>query len=82
MRRVAIEDDLSNVKNYLESRGYQVFPIDRVGLEEIEAVVLRGTDNNLMGMQAIKTNAPIVSAEGRTPEDIYAEIEQKVFRAH
>lgn len=80
MRRVAIEEDLTNVKEYLERRGYQVFGIEEGGVGDVEAVVIRGTDQNMTGMQNIFTKAPIVSAEGRTPEEIYEEIENKILR--
>jgi len=67
---VAVDAHLENVVYWLRQRGYQVVPLeDRVPLG-VDAVVVSGADDNLMGMQDVETRAPVIRAEGMTPDEI------------
>lgn len=75
-RLVAIEAGLEPFQQALERHGYRTTDLDG-NLREVDAVVVRGTDNNLMNRQDILTKAPVVEAAGRTPENVLAELERR-----
>ena len=80
MKKVAIERALSNVKQYLESNNINVEVLDDAtkgsqrALDKFDAIVVTGADDNLMGIQDIVTNTQIISAQGKTAEEVYSEI--------
>jgi hypothetical protein len=82
-RKVAIERNLRNVKDYFESQGYKVDIFEDTELEDIktgnkyEAIILSGGNKNLMGMQDTLTSIPVVDASGMTPEEILNRVNDK-----
>lgn len=79
MTRVAIEEPLQNVKSYLEEKGYFVEDLDRKRnqLDSYDAIVVTGQDSNFLGIQDSSTTKSVISAKGRTPVEIYNEIEKR-----
>ncbi|CAM2904341.1 YkuS family protein [Hathewaya histolytica] len=81
MKKVAIEKGLSTVKNYLENQGYKVKEFDdrkktaKNFLNKFEAVVVKGENNNSMGVQDTITDSSIINSNGMTPEEIERQIE-------
>ena len=81
--KVAVESDLSNVSEYLEDQGYEIiefFHSDELSeeLQNVDAIVTSGMDENLLGMHDIETNAFIIEASGLTPEEIGDMLEQRL----
>ncbi|MDB5084530.1 MAG: hypothetical protein JWN30_1416 [Bacilli bacterium] len=78
--RVAVEDNLSPVSDYLKNQGYQVDSLDDANLgaanSDYSAVVISGADQNVMGIQNVAINCPVINAEGLTPTEIHERIEQ------
>jgi len=68
MKTIAVEDTLTNVREFLKSNGYRVVRL--AGRQEADAYVVNGMDNNLMGMQDRSTKAPVIDASGKTPEQV------------
>lgn len=68
MKTIAVEDTLTNVREFLKSNGYRVVRL--AGRQEADAYVVSGMDNNLMGMQDRSTKAPVIDASGKTPEQV------------
>lgn len=80
MKRVGIEKPLGNIKRYLESRDCMVEVLDDSNkesgsaLNRYDAIVVSGADSNFMGMEDIVTNTPVISAQGKTEDEIYNEV--------
>jgi hypothetical protein len=80
MKKVGIEKPLSNVKRYLESRDCTVEVLDsgnkesRGALNSFDAIVVTGADSNFMGMEDVMTTTPVISAQGKTEDEIYNEV--------
>lgn len=78
--KIAVEQNLTPVKDYLADKGYQVDCI-RISdetpskLQGYDAVVINGLSNNLLGIQDTMTGAVVINADGLTPEEIGKEIE-------
>lgn len=72
MKRVAIEQDLSNVKEYLQKNGYTVECLESVkdNLDAFDAIVVTGLNTNFMGIEDTTTKATVINANGLTPEDV------------
>ncbi|HWR43781.1 YkuS family protein [Sporomusa sp.] len=72
-KKVAVEDNLSTIKQALEKRGYTV--VSPKSKESVMACVVMGMDNNLMDIQSTVTKAPVIDAAGMTPEQVVTRIE-------
>lgn len=73
---IAVENNLTPVKNFLAAQGCQVIDVESVQNQSVDAVVLSRVKQNLMGMQDIIVNAPVISASGKTPQEIWDSIQQ------
>lgn len=80
MTKIAIEPALSNVKDYLSGIGYKVETIDvnkeAGSLRGYDAIVVTGLSTNLLGMSNTRSKAPVINADGLTPEEVASKIER------
>ncbi|MCL4425858.1 MAG: YkuS family protein [Firmicutes bacterium] len=74
---IAIEDNLSPFERALRKEGYEVKTI-KEGWREADAIIVSGQDDNLLGIQEIQTRAPVISAEGRTPEEVLVDLKKRL----
>lgn len=74
---IAVEDNLEPVKKYLTVMGCQVIDVEAAMNRNVDAVVLSGADENLMGIQDVVIDAPIINARGISPEDVWNSILQR-----
>jgi hypothetical protein len=86
-KKVAVESGLSNVSEYLTKQGFDVLEFQhnneiKRGMSDLDAVVITGMDENLLGIQDIETSAPVIEASGLTPAEIGAMIHQKIDIDH
>ncbi|NLM44588.1 MAG: YkuS family protein [Clostridiales bacterium] len=78
--KVGIESNLSNVRKYLEENNINVKEFDskKMGsswtMNRYDAVVVSGSDINIMGIQDVVGKAKVIDASGMTPQEIYNEI--------
>ncbi len=78
--KIAVEQDLSPVKNYLSGKGYNVECIDfneqsSANLQGFDAIVVTGQNSNFLGVNDTQTDAPVINADGLTPEEVAGRIE-------
>ncbi|TDY46288.1 uncharacterized protein UPF0180 [Alicyclobacillus sacchari] len=79
MKSVAVEQGLTPVKEYLRQQGCQV--VDMTGERQepgVCAVVITGSDKNIMGIQTVVNNVPVISADGLSPEDVYQRVKEYI----
>lgn len=76
MPRVAIEGTLKQIKQYLSEHGYDVVDLER-NKKSVDVVIISGQDKDIAGMQDITTDAPVINARGRTPEEVYEELSER-----
>ena len=69
-----MEAGLSNIEEALKDEGYQVVDLDDSG-SNVDAIVLTGMDEDLMGISTTITDGVVVDASGRDPEEIIYELE-------
>lgn len=75
MKRIAVQGDLSPVSELLRERGYDVVPLTDEALGGADAVILTGESDDMLGDETIRTQVPVISAEGLTPEEVLRRIE-------
>jgi hypothetical protein len=75
---IAVEDGLDNIREMLEDEGYRVVDLEEQA-KNIDAVVLTGMDDDLMGIANMDTEGFVIDASGRQPEEILYDLE-KHFR--
>lgn len=80
MTKIAVEKGLDPVKAYLEQQGFQVVEMDTATASAGDAnvVCITGGDKNVMGMEDVVVNAPVVSCEGLSPEQVLERIRDYV----
>lgn len=78
--KIAVEQNLTPVKDYLTSKGYSVECIrfNEQSLEDLrkyDTIVVSGLNSNFLGFHDTKTSASVINADGLTPEDVARELE-------
>lgn len=77
--KIGIEKSLNNVKDYLENSNESVsFLNESKNLKKYDAIVASGLDSNFLGMHDTSTKVPVINAQGKTPEEIYSEIKNRL----
>lgn len=74
IKRVAVEEELSDLRLMLTQRGYEV--LNPGDARQVDALIITGIDRNVMGMQDINTESIVIDASGRTPEEIFEKLER------
>ncbi len=77
--KVAIEGQLSPFSRVLKEAGYDVIPLDDRALSTAQAIVVQGTDNNFLGMEDPLTRAPVINADGMTPNQVLDAVERRAL---
>lgn len=74
MKKVAISEGLGDLGHYFENRGYTVVPPDEA--DNSAALVVSGMTENFTGLQKRALKVPVVNAEGKTPEQVFNQVER------
>lgn len=74
---IAVEGNLSPVKSFLSEKGCNIIDIKSAQSRRVDAVVISGSDENLMSMQDIAVNAPVINAKGKSPQQVWDDISRK-----
>jgi peptidase E len=79
-KKVAVEKNLNNVRQYFESQGYQVDLFNDSQLDSItevsnyDAIIVSGGNVDIMGVQDTQTQVPVIDATGQSPQAIFNRI--------
>jgi galactitol-specific phosphotransferase system IIB component len=82
--KIGIEKSLTNVKEYLEQNNVEAVVMSeekkdsKRALKKYDAIVVSGLDSNFLGMQDTMTKTPVISADGKTVEEVYNEIKNRL----
>jgi galactitol-specific phosphotransferase system IIB component len=80
MKKIAVEQSLENVKNYLRNQGYDVTDIESTqsNANNFDAIVVSGQNSNFLGMHDTNTKASVINAKGMSVEDIHKELNNRL----
>jgi hypothetical protein len=75
-RMIAVDEDLTNVRQALEEAGYKVTKITNGTMTNIGACVVSGLAANALGIQNTHGNKfPVIKAAGKSANEIVQEIQ-------
>jgi len=72
---IAVEKILTNLAEVLEVEGYDVVFLDESTMNSVDAIIVGGADINLLNMQDVATDVPVINAAGKTFNEIIKELE-------
>ena len=75
-KKVAVEDGLKNMRDFLSSKGYDVESLSKGknNLDNYDAIIVSGQDINFMGIHDSLTKKPVIDATGKSPQDVYNQL--------
>jgi len=73
-RVIAVEESLPQISEYLRGSGFQTVKTTDANIRRAAAVVISGADKDVLGMGTAVTAAPVINANGLTPEEVLHEI--------
>lgn len=69
--RIAVQDGLDHVKRALRHEGFEITKLTTGTMTNVDAAVVTGMSNNLMGIDDTDGNKfPVIEASGKTAEEI------------
>jgi hypothetical protein len=74
VKKVAIAEGLSGLDAYFDQRGYTVVPPGEA--DTSVALIIAGTTQDFLGIQKRDFKGPVINAEGKTPEEIFRQVEK------
>jgi galactitol-specific phosphotransferase system IIB component len=82
-RTIAVEHNLTPIKEYLMEKGYQVETIDfsseySKNIDKYDALVVTGMNSDFLGVQDTVSKIPVINAKGLTEEEVFNQISSKV----
>ena len=77
-RIIAVEEGLRPVRLALEREGYEVIGTGADEWKSADAIVLTGGSEDMLNFQEPGTVAPIITASGKTPDEILAELKERL----
>ena len=72
---VAVEEGLTPITLLLKRQGYEVVCLDSDRWRTADAVVISGVDKDFLEMESTSTDAPVITAAGKTPQEVLHTIE-------
>ncbi|MFW5649668.1 MAG: YkuS family protein [Candidatus Alkaliphilus sp. MAG34] len=84
MKKIGIEEGLTNVADFLTDEGYSVKQLsgsmdeNLSSLKNFDAIVVSGLNTNMFGYDNVKANASIIDADGLTPQEVRNMIERQI----
>lgn len=71
MARIGVEPSLSNVIIALEDMGHEVVAIhSEEDAANCDCCVISGVDKNMMGIENVVIDGPVINAEGATIDEV------------
>ncbi|TYO97358.1 YkuS family protein [Desulfallas thermosapovorans] len=72
MITIALDDDLSRLRDDLVKEGFKV--VDKTMVDHADALIVSGMENNFMNMQDIRTEKKVIDARGKSVREIADEL--------
>ena len=81
-RKIAVENGLTPVMEYLSEKGYKVDGIDlsseyRKDIDKYDAIVVTGMNKDFLGVHDVVSKVPVIDASGLSAEQVYKSISSK-----
>ncbi|MBM7659545.1 hypothetical protein JOC85_000312 [Bacillus mesophilus] len=81
MARIGIEQSLTDVKQALEGKGYDIVDLrNENDAKGCDCCIVTGQDSNVMGISNTVTAGAVIEASGMTADEIAQQVEEKLNR--
>lgn len=82
-QRIAVEPDLTPIKDFLSDKGYSVDSINwsegsAKQSSKYDAIIVTGLNSNFMGINDTDSKSVVIEAKGLTPEQVYHELQLRL----
>ncbi|MFD1017993.1 YkuS family protein [Thalassobacillus hwangdonensis] len=78
MTRIAVEENLADVRAALQQKGYDIVTLkNEKDAEGCDCCVISGQDKNTMGMATASTQGAVINADGCTADEVCQQVEQR-----
>ncbi|UOQ43220.1 YkuS family protein [Halobacillus salinarum] len=78
MKRIAIEESLSDIRSALQEKGYELVTMKtQEDANDCECCIISGQDRNMMGVMDTVTQGTVIDAHGRTADEVCQEVESR-----
>jgi hypothetical protein len=79
MAKIGVEQSLSDVQQALRDMGHEVVELKHEhDAVNCDCCVITGLDNNVMGMQDVMMEGPVINANGLTAEQVCSEVDSRL----
>lgn len=84
MKNIGVQKGLTEVTDYLRSKGYTVRDLGEniqnsaSQWDDLDAIVVADYNNDMMGYSDTSTKLPIINASGLTAEDVKRQIDRQI----
>mgnify|MGYP001228062421 FL=1 len=79
MAKIGVEESLTDVRQALEEKGYDVVTLqNEQDASQCDCCVVTGLDTNVMGISNKMTKGSVIEAKGLTADEICREVEEKI----
>lgn len=79
MAIIAVSNTLTNVSSLLREEGYEVIPFSQEDLQtDVDAIVVSGENENMMGMMEVSQQVPVLNAEGMSAEQVAQSLKNRL----
>lgn len=79
MAKIGVEETLTDVQQALSEKGYDIIALkneqDATGCD---CCIISGQDQNIMGIETMVTNGPVIDARGMSADDVCREVENRI----
>lgn len=75
--RVVVADELGNVKAALRDQGYEVLGMSALN-QNPDAVIISGLNENIIGMEDMQANTPVISAHGLSANEVISVLRERM----
>ncbi|MCG8640957.1 MAG: YkuS family protein [Desulfobacterales bacterium] len=79
--RIVVDDELGNIKSTLKEKGFTVLGMNELD-KNPDVVIVSGMEKNVMGIQDIQTDVPIISVLGMDEDEVIKELYKKIHINH
>ncbi|WP_026973728.1 YkuS family protein [Alicyclobacillus contaminans] len=81
MKPVAVERGLEPVRQYLQQQGCHVVDVVNDGsavAQQAACMCITGGDKDVMGMEDVIADIPVVNCDGLSPEQVYQRVKNYI----
>ncbi|MFW5985359.1 MAG: YkuS family protein [Halanaerobiaceae bacterium] len=75
---IALEENLTNINQELKNNNYTTVNLKKADLDNVDAVIISGQDENVAGMMDKITEVPVLKAGGKKAREIKNKLDEEI----